>query len=204
MVAESFPEVSWHLAHDVESAVALLAECEIDGLIVDLHLPGRDLGWQIAERAGRRPTLVLTADDDPRAVTRAPLIGATVAYKPRWKDAVAAHCARVGETLGVQVARFADDHALTRREREVLGLRAEDYDRDEIAEELGISPLTVRNHLRAVLAKCGMTRVSEILRHLRRARVSGGVGAPERSWSDRRRAAETPRAEIRGSGRGRG
>ena len=45
--------------------------------------------------------------------------------------------------------------ALTAREREVLELLADGQRAHSIAEELGLSVLTVRNHIQAILRKLG-------------------------------------------------
>jgi two-component system nitrate/nitrite response regulator NarL len=45
---------------------------------------------------------------------------------------------------------------LTRRERQVLALLAEGYDKDAIAVELAISPQTARTHVQNILAKLGV------------------------------------------------
>jgi DNA-binding CsgD family transcriptional regulator len=45
---------------------------------------------------------------------------------------------------------------LTRREREILNLVAEDKTNVEIAEQLWVSPATVRKHLENVYAKLGV------------------------------------------------
>lgn len=44
---------------------------------------------------------------------------------------------------------------LTERQREVLALLAEGYSPGEIADRLGIRPLTVRNHLQAAMERIG-------------------------------------------------
>jgi len=45
---------------------------------------------------------------------------------------------------------------LTRRERQVLSLLADGYDKDAIALELAISPQTARTHVQNILAKLGL------------------------------------------------
>jgi|SRR5437773_4638222 len=45
---------------------------------------------------------------------------------------------------------------LTRRERQVLALLAEGYDKDAIALDLAISPQTARTHVQNILAKLGL------------------------------------------------
>ena len=52
-----------------------------------------------------------------------------------------------GSALGDQLS------SLTEREREILELLAEGHRPQTIAAELGLSVLTVRNHVRAVLRK---------------------------------------------------
>ncbi len=54
--------------------------------------------------------------------------------------------------------------ALTSREREVLGLVARGHSYGEVAEQLFISPKTVENHVRNILAKLHLTRRHELIR----------------------------------------
>jgi DNA-binding NarL/FixJ family response regulator len=64
-------------------------------------------------------------------------------------------------TLVTQEGRKTDDSImtlskLTRRERQVLALLADGYDKDAIALELAISPQTARTHVQNILAKLGL------------------------------------------------
>lgn len=54
--------------------------------------------------------------------------------------------------------------ALTSCEREVLGLVARGHSYGEVAEQLFISPKTVENHVRNILAKLHLTRRHELIR----------------------------------------
>ncbi|HHC08661.1 MAG TPA: response regulator transcription factor [Actinobacteria bacterium] len=57
---------------------------------------------------------------------------------------------------------------LTPREREVLGLLAEGKSGGEIAEELYVSPTTVRNHVQHILGKLEVhSRVEAVALYLR-------------------------------------
>lgn len=62
--------------------------------------------------------------------------------------------------------------ALTPREREVLGLVARGSSYGEVGEELFISPKTVENHVRNILAKLHLTRRHELIRWA----VDRGIG----------------------------
>ena len=48
------------------------------------------------------------------------------------------------------------DKFLTQREREIFELLVNNYDTEEIADELGISSKTVRNHISNVIQKLGV------------------------------------------------
>ncbi|MDH4038859.1 MAG: helix-turn-helix transcriptional regulator [Candidatus Krumholzibacteria bacterium] len=50
---------------------------------------------------------------------------------------------------------------LTQREREILSLLAEDATLHEIAERLGVSYATVRNHVQHILRKLGVHSILE-------------------------------------------
>ena len=60
---------------------------------------------------------------------------------------------------------------LTRREREVLELLADGHRAQTIALELGLSVLTVRNHIQAILRKLGCHSQLEAAALARRAVV---------------------------------
>jgi DNA-binding CsgD family transcriptional regulator len=57
-------------------------------------------------------------------------------------------------------------HRLTAREVEVLGLLVEGRSGKQMARELGVSPLTVNDHLRSVYRKCGARGHDELLGRL--------------------------------------
>jgi DNA-binding CsgD family transcriptional regulator len=87
---------------------------------------------------------------------------------PRLRDAAAAH-PEMKSVLATAAARSGDPYlavddldrarrmrrgdALSTREREVLRLAAEGFHNDEIGEQLFISPLTVKTHLRNIYGK---------------------------------------------------
>jgi len=62
----------------------------------------------------------------------------------------------------------AGQPALSARQREVLALLAEGIRAGEIAERLGLSPTTVRNHIRAILHRLGCHSQIEALAEARR------------------------------------
>jgi DNA-binding CsgD family transcriptional regulator len=69
---------------------------------------------------------------------------------------------------------LADDRpALTAREREVLELVSEGNRNNEIAQELWVSPSTVRKHLENIYAKLGVnTRTAAVRVHADRSQTS--------------------------------
>lgn len=168
LVKEAFPEIRWHLVHDVDTAARLLDNEVLDGCVVDVHINGEPSGLGFVEHTGDAPVLILTSDRDPLLVSQAQQLGVAINYKADWKAAIKAFAKRARESLRFRLRAFADEHKLTRRELEVLGLFIEDYGRSEIAEHLGISEWTVREHLRAVLAKTPLPRLAEVRRFIRR------------------------------------
>jgi DNA-binding CsgD family transcriptional regulator len=59
-------------------------------------------------------------------------------------------------------------HGLSARQREVLGLLSEGVRAQEIAQLLGLSPTTVRNHIRAILSRLGCHSQIEAIAEARR------------------------------------
>lgn len=66
--------------------------------------------------------------------------------------------------IGRRLPSFAQEHGLTPREREVAGLILRGCDNQNIANELGIAPSTVKVHVHNVMRKCGVENRSD-LRH---------------------------------------
>jgi DNA-binding CsgD family transcriptional regulator len=58
---------------------------------------------------------------------------------------------------------FTEAHALTRRERQVLSLVVEGLATKQIAHELGLSPYTVNDHLKAIYRKCRTAGREELI-----------------------------------------
>ena len=70
-------------------------------------------------------------------------------------------------------ARSGRPHGLTARELQILRAVREDRRTQEIAETFGISPLTVKNHLRKVMAKLGArSRVHAVAEAMARQIIS--------------------------------
>ena len=66
--------------------------------------------------------------------------------------------------------------ALTRREREVLGLIGSGLRNAEAAETLGISPETVSGHVKAIYAKLGISSRAEAAWHAASMGLAGPPG----------------------------
>jgi DNA-binding NarL/FixJ family response regulator len=149
-------------------------------VLMDLEMP--DLDGVEATRLilAEQPTtrvLVLTVVSDEDKVSAALSAGASgfllkdapvdqVAMAVRaaadgsaWLSARAAEIV-LGRMRETKAGRLADSSlldALSSRELDVLKLLARGMENAEIADELEISPLTVKNHVSSVLAKLGLT-----------------------------------------------
>jgi DNA-binding NarL/FixJ family response regulator/signal transduction histidine kinase len=152
---------------------------EVDVAVIDLGLPDGDGASLIADLREASPdaqALVLSASLDREQSARAIESGAAaVLDKAARLDEIvdAVRRLRAGETLlavdeVIELIRFAgsrrerergDREALARltpREREVLQALGEGLDTQAIAERLGISTRTQRNHVASILTKLGV------------------------------------------------
>jgi DNA-binding NarL/FixJ family response regulator len=150
-----------------------------DVAILDLGLPdgyGGDLIKDLRTRNPKAQALVLSASLERVEIARAVESGAAgVLHKSAGMDEVvdAVRRLRKGEALlsleeAVELLRFASssreqEHeahqaiaSLTPRERDVLKALAEGLDGKGIAERLGISTVTERNHVASILTKLGV------------------------------------------------
>ena len=167
------------VASTVAQAIAQAKQFEPDIVVMDVRLPdgsGVDAAIAIRSMMERPAFIFLTAYDNEEAMVDAVEAGAA-AFLPKSEasEAVVDAIKRVarGESLieprHVQFAltwRRARRHldrerqevlgAVTKREMEVLLLLAAGSDAASIAGRLHVSPLTVRTHIRSLLAKLGV------------------------------------------------
>ncbi len=80
--------------------------------------------------------------------------------------AVLAHLHRVSARPELQVDAFAGRHSLSPREAEVLRFLVLGHTVNDIAERLGISPHTVRDHVKSLYRKTGSSSRNELLRRV--------------------------------------
>jgi DNA-binding NarL/FixJ family response regulator len=177
-------------ADDVEPAIALIAECVPDVVLLDVHLPG---GGGQAVVSATKPAcpqvrfLALSASDAPEdviAVIRAGARGYVTKTISGVELVDAVHRVAAGDAVfSPRLAGFVLDafatlpvaspgtpsfdpelDQLTTREREVLRLIARGYTYKEIARELYISVKTVESHVSSVLRKLQLSTRHQLTR----------------------------------------
>lgn len=172
-------------AADCGSLARTVDATRSDLLILDLGMPGFP-GFQfIEELLGKRPglqILILSANVEARSVRAALAAGAT-GYLTKHGDpeelADAIEALRHGKTYIADAVRFAVEGVgpvfnepepggvaspiqLTRREQQILSLIPHGASAREIAERLGISPLTVRKHRENLMRKLDLHSGAEL------------------------------------------
>lgn len=182
-------------AADGEALLRHVRETRADLLILDLGMPGV-AGIQfisdISALAPRMKILVLTANIEPRTVRAAIEAGAS-AYLTKDGDpeelGAAIEAVKKGGTYLARTVRFAISEPsrnggptqeivspipLTRRERQILGLVAHGMTAREVAERLGISPLTARKHRENLMRKLDLHSAAELTTYAVRLGLPAG------------------------------
>ncbi len=174
LAAESDIEVVGEAVNGQE-AVEMALELDPDIVLLDVRMPGKDglnaLGRIRLERSSM-PILVLSTYDNPTYVARAVALGANgYLMKTARNEEVLSAIRRVaaGENIwtreelrrvtgALAKPRLTDDIEvpLTRRESEVLRQLAHGLTNKEIAQALGISYETVKEHVQHILRKVGV------------------------------------------------
>lgn len=161
-------------AVDSKSAIAEAAAAEPDLLLIDVRLPGTDgleCLYQLRHSGLKTPALIFTGYDNPSYAARASAVGAA-GYLLKSLSCeellTAMRSAADGQscwsreelrrlTGALAAERIEDDieAPLTRREAEVLKQLAFGLTNKEIAQALGISYETVKEHVQHTLRKVG-------------------------------------------------
>jgi DNA-binding NarL/FixJ family response regulator len=162
-------------ASDGSAAVSLVRELAPDVVVMDLNMPGMngiEATREIARQAPLTRVVVLTISDEDDDVIDAIVAGACgyLLKDSSIQDLMQGiRAASVGEALisphiaakvlqclrasGLDSETVAGGPELSDRETEVLRLIANGMDNAEIAQDLHISPKTVKNHISNILMK---------------------------------------------------
>jgi DNA-binding NarL/FixJ family response regulator len=177
-------------AADGDTAIVMLSDLAVDVVLLDVRMPGRsgiDVLNALTARGHRPPVILLTTFDDDEALLQGMRAGAKgFLLKDISLERLAAAIRSVagGATLfrpaitervlgglrGGQVTAFDSldlAEPLTPRETEILALMAGGFSNREIADALGPSEGTIKNHVSSILSKLGVRdRVRAVLRGL--------------------------------------
>ncbi len=142
------------VAYGVEQARRLAAAVPYRAAVVDLALPDGDGAELVRELHGHAPDariVVLTAHPRSDLARRAFEAGASAVLPKRGRLDDVLKALRASGRTPVHPPR----DPLTPRERHVITLLADGADVQGIASSLRLSPFTVRDHVKAILAKLG-------------------------------------------------
>lgn len=177
------------VAKSCASAIEATAEHDFDVIVTDFRLPDGDAPELITSLLSTKPSqrvLVVSGWSDDRSVLRAVEAGAhgyLTKTQPIEDLLAAVHEVARGDTafapelLGKLIRRVGAStrpgNDLTTREIEVLAGLAEGRTTQAIADSLGLSANTVRNHITSILSKLGAhSRLEAVTVGLRMGLVS--------------------------------
>lgn len=184
-------------AADGPTLMERLRATRADLLFLDLGMPGIagiQFIREVTTLAPRLRVLVLTANVEPRTV-RAALEAGAAAYLTKDGDpeelGEAVEAVTAGRTYVARSVRYAvgdrtpgnpppaahevlSPVPLTRRERQILGLVAQGLTARDIAERLGISPLTARKHRENLMGKLDLHSAAELTAYAVRLGLPAG------------------------------
>ena len=169
-------------AADGPTTIGLIKKNRPDLVVCDLNMPGGGGLRVVRECAAITKIVILTVSERERDLLDAVAAGA-IGYlvKSTSRDELRAALQRaadgepvfsptlaalvLGEFRKMAGASSGGSQSLSEREREVLQLVARGHTYRAIGEELYISPRTVENHVRNILAKLHLSRRDELMRY---------------------------------------
>lgn len=167
-------------AGSARQSLELLRQHEVDIILLDYRLGGEsglDLCVEIKQRYPETRVLFFTAFGNPELLTQAIRAGASGyilkdtntsrlpdVLRTLWEEGVYFDPRLAGQTLLATVggAETRGQHGLGDREITILRLVAEGKSNQEIANELYLSPHTVKFHITRLLRKYNVRRRSEL------------------------------------------
>lgn len=174
------------VADDAETAQAMVKRRRPSVVVVDINLPGQsgiELTRALLTEDERLGVLLYTGIDDQEVLTEALDCGArgfALKAGPPEELLTAIRTVAAGETYvddrlrPLLLARFTTERlgVLSPREREVLDHLAKGMTGEEVAVRLGLSPETVRTHVRNAMDKLeAHTRVHAVALALRQGEI---------------------------------
>jgi two-component system, NarL family, response regulator LiaR len=193
-------------ASDASTGVDLVKKQQPDLVLMAISRRDRKgsaaIGDMLRASPGTR-IIVLALEPDEDAQMRALRAGAAgwllksidLEVLPRVLRRVRAGEAAVPRALGKRIAEVAMSagttdgtrlrpirSSLTQREWEVIDLLAEGATTAGVADELQMSPATVRTHVKHILGKLGVHSREEAIRYVERLRPGGLEPRPFRGW----------------------
>lgn len=165
-----------HAFPDAESAMASLAKLPVDVVLMDIDLPGKN-GIEATRHLKRQcpevDFIMLTVQSDDDSIFESLCVGASgyllkdtnptellVAIKEVFDG---------GSPMSSQVARRIInsfriiDNPLSERETEVLRMLSKGLNYKEVAEEIFLSPHTVKTHIKNIYAKLHVNNRAEAI-----------------------------------------
>ena len=175
-------------ADDAEKAEALILQCRPDVTLVDLSLPGESGASLTRRLLSRDPELkIILYTDEDKLLDGLDAGAAGFALKSgapeELRDAIRT-VAGGGEYLDPRLTSVLSRrngerrYLLSPREREVLQLLSKGLSGEDAAQDLHLSPETVRTHVRNAMSKLGAsTRVHAVALALQRGEIDGNAPA---------------------------
>lgn len=189
-VAKALPEAVLRTAGTLAMGLEIARDHPLDLALLDLGLPGLDgidSVLRFRQAYPEVPVLVVSSNDDRDSITGALAVGAAGFVPKSAGVKVLLSALRLvaeggryipPELLGAAPAparaRGRSEDALTERQREVLGCLLKGHSNARIADELGITEATVKQHVHAVYAAFGVTGRVELILEMNKGKTGTG------------------------------